>query len=588
METCFRLDSKGMFGPRPLSVLSLGTVFLCSCAAMDPLCAQTNGIVQQESNTIRGTVLNKLTHEPIARALVFSPDNRFATLTDDRGHFEFVFADAEAEPAGGVTVQNVVRNRPFMLMARKTAFLPDNDGQQGLPLTATQQELIISLVPEALVVGHVLLPGSDAFDRIQVELFRRQVREGREHWDSAGTVMSRSDGEFRFAELPAGSYKLVTHELLDRDPLTFNPSGQLYGYPPVYYPSAAGFATASIIRLSAGSTFRANVSLERRAYYPVRMRIANAPAVMSIGISVWPLASQGPGYSLSYNATEQLIQGALPEGTYLVRATAYGPDAMTGVSTLTVKGSAVGGPVMTMLPNGSIPVTVQEEFQNPGISAQRPMSVDGTRSSSGNEPRPSYLNVSLIPLEEFGRTPGASLRPPKGPDDDSPLVIENVQPGRYRVVVNTTIGFASSITSGGTNLLRQPLVVGEGGSPAPIEITVRDDGAEVDGAIERTPARGGDKTGFKSPGASQGNVYFVPTDDSTGQFRVAWVSPDGTFQLHQLPPGVYQILAFDRQQPDLEYASEEAMAKYEPKPQVIRVVAGQKVRLQLPLITERE
>lgn len=577
-----------MFGPRPLSVLSLGTVFLCSCAATDPLCAQTNGIVQQESNTIRGTVLNKVTHEPIPRALVFSQDNRFATLTDDRGHFEFVFAGGEGQPAGGATMQNVVTNRPTLLLARKPGFLRNDNEPLMLQPGGTEPELTIPLEPEALVVGHVFLPGSEAFDRIQVELFRRQVREGREHWDSAGTVMSRSDGEFRFAELPAGSYKLLTHELLDRDPLTFNPAGQLYGYPPVYYPSAAGFATASTIRLSAGSTFRATVSLERRAYYPVRMRVANAPTGMSIGISVWPLASQGPGYSLSFNVAEQLIQGALPEGTYLVRATAYGPDAMTGVSTLTVKGSAVGGPVMTMLPNGSIPVTVQEEFQNPEISAQRPMSVDSARSSSGNEPRPSYLNVSLIPLEEFGPTPGAFLRPPKGPDDDSPLVIENVQPGRYRVLVNTTIGFASSITSGGTNLLRQPLVVGEGGSPAPIEITVRDDGAEVEGTIERTPARGGDKTGFKSPGASQGNVYFVPSDDGTGQFRVAWLSPDGTFQLHQLPPGVYRILAFDRQQPDLEYASEEAMAKYEPKSQVIRVVAGQKVRLQLPLISERE
>jgi len=33
-------------------------------------------------------------------------------------------------------------------------------------------------------------------------------------------------------ELSAGSYKLLTHELLDRDPLTFNPRGQLFGYPP--------------------------------------------------------------------------------------------------------------------------------------------------------------------------------------------------------------------------------------------------------------------------------------------------------------------------------------------------------------------
>ena len=571
-----------MCGPRAFSVLSLCTVFLYSCAAIDPLCAQANGIVQQQSNTIRGKVLNSVTHEPIARALVFSQDNRFATLTDDRGRFEFVFAGGEGERAGGVSVQNVV------LFARKTGFLRNDYGQQIFQAGGTQPELTIALEPEALVVGHVSLPGSDAFDRIQVELFRRQVREGREHWDSAGTVMSRSDGEFRFAELQAGSYKLVTHELLDRDPLTFNPSGQLYGYPPAYYPSAAGFATASIIRLSAGSAFRANISLERRAYYPVKMTVANVPTGMSIGISVSPLASQGPGYSLGYNVAEQSILGALPEGTYLVRATIYGRDAMTGVSTLTVKGSAVRGPVMTMLPDGSIPVTVQEEFQNAETSAQGPMSVDSTRSRSGNERRRNYLNVSLIPLEDFGSAPGASLRPPEGPDDDSPLVIENVQPGRYRVVVNTTIGFASSITSGGTNLLRQPLVVGEGSTTAPIEITVRDDGAEVEGTIERTPAGRGDKTGFTSPGASQGNVYFVPKDDDTGQFRVAWLSVDGTFQVHELPPGVYRIFAFDRQQPDLEYASEEAMAQYEPKSQVIRVVAGQKVRLQLPLITERE
>jgi len=576
-----------MFGPRSFSVLSLGTVFLCSCAAVGPLCAQTNRIVQEESNTIRGTVLNKVTHEPIARALVFSQDNRFATLTDDRGHFAFVFAGGEGQPAGDGAVQNVVTQRPSLLLARKTGFLR-NDYQQLLPGGGTEPELTIQLEPEALVVGHVFLPGSDGSDTIQVELFRRQVREGREHWDSAGTVVSRSDGEFRFAELSAGSYKLVTHELLDRDPLTFNPSGQLYGYPPVYYPSAAGFATASIIRLSAGSTSRVTVTPERQAYYPVRMRVANAPTGISIGISVWPLASQGPGYSLSYNAAEQLIQGALPEGTYLVRGTIYGRDAMTGVSTLTVKGSSVGGPVMTMLPNGSIPVTVQEEFQYPESSAQGSMSVGSIRSSSGNERRRNYLNVSLIPLEDAGSAPEASLRPPKGADDDSPLVIENVQPGRYRVAVNTTIGFVSSITSGGTNLLRQPLVVGEGSTTAPIEITVRDDGAELEGTIERTPAGRGDKTGFTSPGASQGNVYFVPTDDDTGQFRVAWLSPDGTFQVHELPPGVYRIFAFDRQQPDLEYASEEAMAKYEPKSQVIRVVAGQKVRLQLPLIAERE
>src|SRR5438477_12471364 len=30
-----------------------------------------------------------------SRALVFSPDNRYATMTDDRGHFEFTFPRSE-------------------------------------------------------------------------------------------------------------------------------------------------------------------------------------------------------------------------------------------------------------------------------------------------------------------------------------------------------------------------------------------------------------------------------------------------------------------------------------------------------------
>jgi hypothetical protein len=193
-----------------------------------------------------------------------------------------------------------------------------------------------------------------------------------------------------------------------------------------------------------------------------------------------------------------------------------------------------------------------------------------------------------MPLEDFGSTPGAFLRPPKGPDDDSPLMIENVQPGRYRVSVHTNIGFISSVIYGSTNLLRQPLVIAEGGTTTTMEITVRDDGAEMDGAIETTTAKGTDEAGSKSPGRPQGNVYFIPTDDGTGQFRSAWVSQDGTFQLQQLPPGAYRVLAFDREQPDLEYANEEALDKYESKSQIIRVVAGQKLRLQLPLISKNE
>ena len=595
----FEWTEKRMRSPRSLKALAFGIAALSCCSSISRLSAQSTTAGIEQADSLRGMVLNSLTHEPISRALVFSPDNRFATMTDDRGHFEFTFPRQEAEKTAGFAGTSDVRsletsqfqhagiNRPTMLMARKTGFLSRNNGQEGLLLSPAQQELTISLVPEARIVGHVVLPGSDGSDKIQVELYRRQVREGREHWDPAGTAMSRSDGEFRFAELSAGSYKLLTHELLDRDPLTFNPRGQLFGYPPVYYPAAPDFATAAVIRLSPGETFDAKVSPAKREYYAVKLGLTNAPAVPQVGIQIWPQGRAGPGYSLGYNPGDGLIEGSLPDGTYTVQVTTYGPNAMAGMLNITVRGAALSGPAVTLLPNSSITVSVKEEFQRTDTVPQGTTIFGGLRPVPENGRRPNYLQVTLVPAEEFGFAPGASLRPPTGPEDES-LVIENVQPGRYRVRVNTSIGFVSSITSGGTDLQRQPLVVGLGGATPPIEITVRDDGAQVEGTIEGTTSTEVRRAGFNSPGQLLGNVYFVPMADSGGQFSEAWVSQDGKFQLQQLPPGAYRVLAFDRQQPDLEYASDEVMGQYDSKAKVIRVVAGQKEHLRLPMITASE
>jgi len=595
----FEWTEKRMRSPRSLKALAFGIAALSCCSSISRLSAQSTTAGIEQADSLRGMVLNSLTHEPISRALVFSPDNRFATMTDDRGHFEFTFPRPEAEKTAGFAGTSDVRsletsqfqhagiNRPTMLMARKTGFLSRNNGQEGLLLSPAQQELTISLVPEARIVGHVVLPGSDGSDKIQVELYRRQVREGREHWDPAGTAMSRSDGEFRFAELSAGSYKLLTHELLDRDPLTFNPRGQLFGYPPVYYPAAPDFATAAVVRLSPGETFDAKVSPAKREYYAVKLGLTNAPAVPQVGIQIWPQGRAGPGYSLGYNPGDGLIEGSLPDGTYTVQVTTYGPNAMAGMLNITVRGAALSGPAVTLLPNSSITVSVKEEFQRTDTVPQGTTIFGGLRPVPENGRRPNYLQVTLVPAEEFGFAPGASLRPPTGPEDES-LVIENVQPGRYRVHVNTSIGFVSSITSGGTDLQRQPLVVGLGGATPPIEITVRDDGAQVEGTIEGTTSTEVRRAGFNSPGQLLGNVYFVPIADSGGQFSEAWVSQDGKFQLQQLPPGAYRVLAFDRQQPDLEYASDEVMGQYDSKTKVIRVAPGQKEHLRLPLITASE
>jgi hypothetical protein len=243
--------------------------------------------------------------------------------------------------------------------------------------------------------------------------------------------------------------------------------------------------------------------------------------------------------------------------------------------------------MVTLLPNSSIEVNVREEFQH-GRGESSMQVTDGSGESfTANGRRPNYLQVTLVPVEEFGFPQNFSLRPPTGPEDDS-LVLENVMPGSYRVRVDSGFGYVSSITSGGTGLLKSPLVVAFGASTPAIEVAVRDDGGAVEGSVIGAAGDGGGRGGGFHPFTQMtGVVYFVPTNDN-GQLNQIWFSPDGHFQMQQLPPGAYRVLAFGQQQAELEYANEESMSKYDSQAQVISVAAGQTQQLRLPMIAGNE
>jgi hypothetical protein len=83
-------------------------------------------------------------------------------------------------------------------------------------------------------------------------------------------------------------------------------------------------------------------------------------------------------------------------------------------------------------------------------------------------------------------------------------------------------------------------------------------------------------------------VYLLPLPESTGQFRQVAVEPDGKFDLQQVPPGAYRVLAFDHSQAELEYYTSESMRAYDGKGQVVRLGAGQKEKLTLRLLSTSE
>jgi hypothetical protein len=570
---------------------------LALCAGAKRVSAQTpstNLTDIDHTDRIRGVVINSVSREPISHAVVSSGDGAFATMTDDRGRFEFVFPEVAAPqaitspvPAGENQVQAYVgplpagTNRPNSLLARKNGYLAMTQFQ-NIPANPAGVVLTIPLVPEARIVGHVLLPGSVSADKTQVQIYRRLVRERREQWQQAGTASTRASGEFRFADLSPGYYKLFTLEHMDDDPLTAGPLGPTIGSPPLYYPAAADFDSAETIHLEAGQIFQPSLSPVKKPYYPVKLGLQDPPANGPAEIKVWPQGHPGPGFSLGYDQQTGEIQGSLPDGTYSLLVNTYGPVALSGISNFTVRGAPFAGASISLVPAASVTVKLTEQFQH--AQAAPPQIDPNNPEPLPNPRRPTYLQVLLEPDEPFGLAAPVAIRPPTGPDDES-LVIENVLPGRYRV--NTTAsgpGYAAVVTSAGTDLLRQPLVVGSGASIPPIELTLRDDGAEIEGTVESS-------RNSAVPGQiaqTQETVLLIPKERECDPIRVLFINPDGAFAISQLPPGTYTVMALDHPFADTGYENEQFLKKYDSKIQVIHVEAEQKLHLRLELISLTE
>jgi hypothetical protein len=214
--------------------------------------------------------------------------------------------------------------------------------------------------------------------------------------------------------------------------------------------------------------------------------------------------------------------------------------------------------------------------------------------------RTEAAQIFLQPDDEFRATQTIGLRAPRR-NNDKELAFENVPPARYWIIVQPNYGYVASITSGGLDLLRDPLPIGEGGTD-PIEIVLRDDAAGVEGTVDgmsaqsatarssnssRTYVTSIEKRGTSitiGENSSGAWLYAIPSPERSGALPMGGVSPDGSFRLENLAPGTYRILAFDHQQEHLDYRNPEAMRAFEDKGPIVRLAPNQTEHIHLTLI----
>jgi len=511
---------------------------------------------QQQTYQVRGTVINSVTHEPIARALVsFSGEASGSMLTDSGGRFEFPNI-----PAGRCVLQ-----------ARRPGFFAKNSGRdafQPIYVGPKTEDTILALEPAGSITGRVTLSTAEQANDIHVQLLRHTVQEGRARWQTAEMKSTNSEGVFHFGNLQKGEYRLYTANSLDPD--AGQSASTRWGFPPVWYPEESDSSTTGILRLGAGQQISAELTLNREPFYSVTIPVANTA---NAGANFQVRDQNGLIFdsTVSYDPLRQQLRTYLPSGNYTVSGQSYAPGNAFGSVQVSVHNDPMQGRTLAMLPVHPIPVTIRKEFTNPENEGPQVTAIEnGVQVEVSRD-----INLMLFSLTDNDAV-GASLRREHGNTDDSAWVLENVLPGKYWVLTYANQGYVASIAAGGADLSREPLVVGPGGTSAPINIVLRNDTATLSVRLK-------DATATTADDSPRAFVYLFP------QFDLTSVVPESgpllqASQISNLQPGTYRVIALD-QAFDMEYRNPKAWDPYAGKGQTITLEPGGTTNVDLDVVS---
>ncbi|MCU1223214.1 MAG: hypothetical protein JWQ42_1307 [Edaphobacter sp.] len=152
----------------------------------------------------------------------------------------------------------------------------------------------------------------------------------------------------------------------------------------------------------------------------------------------------------------------------------------------------------------------------------------------------------------------------------------NPTPGSYRLQArNNSEWYVKAASYGVSDLLQQDLVAGPGSGGTPIRVTVSNQTATLQGTVK---LNGGPATCW---------VYMIPVTPSAVPFVMLRSGTNGTYNAGYLPPGSYQVIAFEHRH-SADYRDPNALTAYTTHVHSITVAPGDKSTLDLDAVTAAE
>ena len=501
----------------------------------------------QPQRTIRGEVVNSITGQPIANALV-QISGPLAALTDREGQFEFRDASSGRMEAA----------------ATKPGYFPEQPGaiDSNLPV-AENHDITLKLIPEAILSGKVIDENGQPLQGLTVLLKMLQVHNGLRRWQQVQSRTTSVDGEFRFAELQAGKYSLATGFQIDGLPEAISS----VAFAPVIYPPRGGVEEAALA-LAAGDHMEVTLSPPTQRIYAVTGRVEGAPAQ---GVNFEIESSSGGTISpvIRFNQPTGEFRLLLPSGSYRLKLHAFvATEQLVGVREISIKEAPVRDISIPLARLATIPVEVEYQTVN-------------TSAPGAQQPLPFFPNISLEDADPDGsaRRFNAQPSPPASSPDES-VVIRDVEPGHYRLEARPQPPwYLASASCGGLDLTREPLGIAGSAAGCTIHAVMRNDSAALKWSI---------RSNSQTSRAGPVFVYALPLENlvqsmsgANAQPQTADLGAEGSFE--GLAPGRYLVIALDHAEP-LPYREADVAQQYLSLGQEVTLTPNGKSEVQLDVV----
>ena len=542
------------------------------------------GIVSAQPTQVRGTVINPVSGQPVAGALVVFTSMHFSTtgVADD----DFATRSAAApmdvrravtDVSGGFSF-DVTLPASMQLTISKQGYRTEDDQDTANVQIAPDhtQGIEVRMMPLSTIEGRLVNEDGDPLQGLTVEAVRIEIQNGKRVLkDDYASKVSDDRGEYRLWYLSPGKYYLRV--LGRRGTINTLASGvasvQAEAYGPVYFPNNPESNGAGVLDIGGGQTVTADFKLEVHVVRQIYGTLSNLPQRRPI---VMRLVRNGD--TLGNRAQVNLANGRfgvadVTPGSYVLQA--YTQDAaavLMGEIPVTVGDTDLTGVNIAL--NPAVDVNVQVEA---------PAQADGPGGAALRRPLVIVQAAPMDPRVLPRDFPSVASRPQL----DGSMVLKGLLPGKYEITVNS-FGqtYVASVSQGDTDVLADGFTVGPGGGQ---DLTVRlmPGGGIVRGKIESSNIDNfeGETRWTVALFSTAGGRAPVIVQAFGAQAFTSQGSGGGVFGTQTIPTGDYNVYAWPASK-QVAYREAGAFLTLGPYANLVSVKDGQNEIIVKPIPAE--